>query len=65
MRLTVAALAAGLALGGCGRDTGSDEPTGGAAAEEKGTIGISMQTKSSERWIADVVNMAEQFLAKG
>ena len=36
-----------------------------AFAQDKGTIGISMPTKSSARWIADGNNMVKQFEAAG
>ena len=36
-----------------------------AAAQDKGTIGISMPTKSSARWIADGDNMVKVLEAKG
>ena len=36
-----------------------------AAAQDKGTIGISMPTKTSARWIADGDNMVKQFEAAG
>ena len=36
-----------------------------AGAEDKGTIGISMPTKSSARWIADGDNMVKVFTEKG
>ncbi len=36
-----------------------------AVAQDKGTIGISMPTKSSARWIADGSNMVDQFKAAG
>ena len=36
-----------------------------AAAQDKGTVGISMPTKSSSRWIADGQNMVKEFQAKG
>nr|WP_281354607.1 multiple monosaccharide ABC transporter substrate-binding protein [Aurantimonas aggregata] len=39
-------------------------PTG-ALAQDKGTIGIAMPTKSSARWIADGNSMVEQFEAAG
>src|SRR4051794_40021802 len=66
MRVTVVVLAAGLALAGCGRDTGTDSGTSSSgAAKAKGTIGIAMPTKSAERWIADGDNMAKQFQAMG
>ena len=34
-------------------------------AQDKGTVGISMPTKESARWIADGDNMVEQFTAAG
>ena len=36
-----------------------------AAAQDKGTVGISMPTKSSARWIADGDNMVKVFKEKG
>jgi putative multiple sugar transport system substrate-binding protein len=36
-----------------------------AGAQDKGTVGISMPTKSSARWIADGDNMVKVFTAKG
>jgi putative multiple sugar transport system substrate-binding protein len=36
-----------------------------AIAQDKGTIGIAMPTKSSARWIADGDNMVKQFEAEG
>jgi putative multiple sugar transport system substrate-binding protein len=36
-----------------------------ALAQDKGTVGISMPTKSSARWIADGNSMVEQFTAAG
>ena len=38
---------------------------GPAGAEDKGTIGIAMPTKSSSRWIADGDNMVKALQAKG
>jgi putative multiple sugar transport system substrate-binding protein len=38
---------------------------GSAIAQEKGTIGIAMPTKSSARWIADGDNMVKVFKSKG
>ena len=59
-RFAVVGLAAVLALAGCGRDTAEDGGSGGGGeAQEKGTIGIAMPTKSSERWIADGKNVVE------
>ena len=40
-------------------------PTGPATAQDKGTIGIAMPTKSSARWISDGNSMVEQFEAAG
>ena len=34
-------------------------------AQEKGTVGIAMPTKSSARWISDGNSMVEQFTAAG
>ncbi len=39
--------------------------TGTALAQDKGTVGISMPTKSSARWIADGDNMLKVFKDKG
>lgn len=36
-----------------------------AQAQDKGTVGIAMPTKSSARWIADGQNMVKEFQAKG
>jgi putative multiple sugar transport system substrate-binding protein len=36
-----------------------------AAAEDKGTVGIAMPTKSSSRWISDGESMVKAFAAKG
>lgn len=38
---------------------------GGGGSSEKGTVGIAMPTKSSERWIADGDNMVKAFKAAG
>src|SRR5450755_2211463 len=38
---------------------------GAARADDKGTIGISMPTKTSARWIADGDNMVKVLQAKG
>jgi putative multiple sugar transport system substrate-binding protein len=50
----VAASALALSMSGCGRteDTGGGG-TKNAASGEKGTIGVAMPTKTSERWIKD------------
>lgn len=57
MRISTAALAA-FALA-------TAFAVGPAAAQDKGTIGIAMPTKSSARWIADGNNMVKQFEAEG
>jgi putative multiple sugar transport system substrate-binding protein len=36
-----------------------------AQAQDKGTVGIAMPTKSSARWISDGQNMVKEFQAKG
>ena len=59
MRKVIVSLAAaslGLALAGCGQDSNSGGDDGG-----KGTIGIAMPTKVSERWVLDGDNMVKQF----
>ncbi|MET0451720.1 MAG: multiple monosaccharide ABC transporter substrate-binding protein [Mycobacterium sp.] len=53
-----------LVLAGCGRSTDS-AGGGGDGGDAKGTIGIAMPTKSSERWVADGQNMVDQFKALG
>jgi putative multiple sugar transport system substrate-binding protein len=55
------ALAAALVSAGCGRSTDTEAADSGAAGAGTGTVGIAMPTKSSERWVADGQNMAEQF----
>jgi putative multiple sugar transport system substrate-binding protein len=54
LNATVAALALGLMT-----------IVSGAQAADKGTVGISMPTKSSARWIADGDNMVKVFKEKG
>lgn len=64
-----ALLAAGVMLlaGACGG--GGNDATAGASgaagAGDKGTVGIAMPTKSSERWVKDGDNMVQQFKALG
>jgi putative multiple sugar transport system substrate-binding protein len=61
------------AISACGKKSGGDEasPAAPAAASsdssggDKGTIGIAMPTKSSERWVRDGDNMVKQFQALG
>jgi len=57
------AVAAALTSAGCGRSTSPAPESGGG--ERTGTVGISMPTKSSERWVSDGNNMAEQFQKLG
>jgi len=61
--LGAVAVLAALTSAGCGRPTTSD--SAGNGGERTGTVGISMPTKSSERWVADGNNMAEQFKSLG
>ena len=52
----------------CGQSSGGGGTSGASAASGGGkgaTVGISMPTKSSERWIADGENMVKQFQAAG
>ena len=56
---TVAGTALALSLAACGGSSGSG--SGG----DKGTIGVAMPTKSSERWIADGNNIKKQLEAAG
>src|SRR4029453_14162547 len=56
---TVAGTAMALALTACGSSDG------GGGSGDKGTIGVAMPTKSSERWIADGNNIKEQLEAAG
>ena len=57
------AVVAALASAGCGRSTTTEATDSGGA--RTGTVGIAMPTKSSERWVADGNNMAEQFQKLG
>ncbi|CAM5738205.1 Sugar ABC transporter substrate-binding protein OS=Streptomyces alboniger OX=132473 GN=CP975_30055 PE=4 SV=1 [Streptomyces alboniger] len=67
-RAALAAIAASsslaLTLSACGQSSegGSEEKSGSAKGA---TIGISMPTKSSERWIADGKNVVKDLQAKG
>lgn len=62
MRKQFAVLAAGgvLALSACGGVGDAAQPSGDA-----GTVGISMPTQSSERWIRDGAGMKAEFEARG
>jgi putative multiple sugar transport system substrate-binding protein len=64
---TTTALIAVLGLGAtataCGQSSNSSDS--GSSSNKGATIGISMPTKASERWIADGNNMVKQLKAKG
>ncbi|PPK92889.1 putative multiple sugar transport system substrate-binding protein [Kineococcus xinjiangensis] len=62
MRLAVAAAALALAGTACSSPAATVEP---AAVTSKGTIGIAMPTKLSQRWISDGENIVKQFEALG
>jgi putative multiple sugar transport system substrate-binding protein len=63
--LAIAAAAAlALTMSGCGRDTGTPA-TGASSGTTKGTIGVAMPTKTSERWIKDGDNIKKQLEAAG
>ncbi|MGN7455328.1 multiple monosaccharide ABC transporter substrate-binding protein [Paenibacillus pasadenensis] len=54
------------ACGNAGGNGGADAGNGGSSGGgEKGMVGVSMPTKSSERWVADGDNMKKQFEEKG
>jgi putative multiple sugar transport system substrate-binding protein len=53
----VAGAALALSLAACGGSS--------SGAGDKGTIGVAMPTKSSERWIADGNNIKKQLEAAG
>ncbi|MGI5155583.1 multiple monosaccharide ABC transporter substrate-binding protein [Microbispora sp. CA-102843] len=65
MRRLMGALVGALCLllaAGCGSSgNGGDSTAGG----DKGTVGIAMPTKSSERWVKDGDNMVQQFKSLG
>jgi putative multiple sugar transport system substrate-binding protein len=66
IRRTVAAIAVGavaISLSACGRQT--ETPGAGAASAAKGTIGVAMPTKTSERWIKDGNYIKQQLEAAG
>jgi putative multiple sugar transport system substrate-binding protein len=67
-RLGFAALSASLALtlAACGGEgAGGSGGAGGGGEAEELTIGVSMPTQTSERWIADGDNVKEQLEAEG
>ncbi|MNO17324.1 Multiple sugar-binding periplasmic receptor ChvE precursor [compost metagenome] len=57
------ALAMVLALAACAN--GGNDGGSGSGNSKKGTIGIAMPTKSSERWVNDGNNMVKEFKALG
>ncbi|TYB41284.1 sugar-binding protein, partial [Microbispora tritici] len=66
MRKFTGALVAGLLLllaAACGNSSSGDG--GNTTAGGKGTVGIAMPTKSSERWVKDGDNMVQQFKSLG
>ncbi|MCW2538252.1 MAG: xylF [Modestobacter sp.] len=67
-KLRLTALAGALAMGlvACGGSgAGSSSSAGESAAPEDLTIGVSMPTQTSERWIADGKSVKEQLEGKG
>jgi len=70
MKLTRLASAAGAillatALAACGSATKTSDQAGGGGDTKGALIGVTMPTKSSERWIADGNNIKKQLEAKG
>jgi putative multiple sugar transport system substrate-binding protein len=73
MRKLGAVLAAGalaLSMSGCGRESGSDGAAQGSAppavqGQEKGTVGVAMPTKTSQRWIKDGDAIKKELEAAG
>ncbi|ARQ70982.1 multiple monosaccharide ABC transporter substrate-binding protein [Streptomyces marincola] len=65
VRVTALAAALALSLAACGRDSRGGLYDGRDEDEEGGTIGISMPTRSSERWIADGENVVRLFEEAG
>ncbi|MGG6309465.1 multiple monosaccharide ABC transporter substrate-binding protein [Paenibacillus macerans] len=51
-----------LVLAACGNEGNGSSGSGGG---EKGTVGIAMPTKSSERWVGDGNNMVKEFESLG
>lgn len=52
-----------LTMNGCGRST--EPASGGITAGEKGTIGVAMPTKTSQRWIKDGDSIKKELEAAG
>jgi len=63
----ILAVAGTLAFGmtACGRPDTDTGASGGSGTTEKGTIGVAMPTKTSERWIKDGENIKKQLEAAG
>ncbi|KIF07118.1 sugar ABC transporter substrate-binding protein [Streptomyces sp. RSD-27] len=63
----LAVLGLTLSLAACGQSAnGAGDGGGGGGKDSRGgLVGISMPTKSSERWIDDGTNMVKEFQAKG
>lgn len=57
--------ASGADAGSGGASPSSSASGGNSGGGDKGTIGIAMPTKSSERWVSDGNNMVKQFEALG
>jgi putative multiple sugar transport system substrate-binding protein len=64
--LTAAGAVLALSLAACGGEgAGSGSSGGGGGSEEDLSIGVSMPTQTSERWIADGNSVKEQLEAEG
>jgi len=53
------------AMTGCGRSSTTNTSSGGVTSGKKGTIGVAMPTKTSERWIKDGDYVKSQLIAAG
>jgi putative multiple sugar transport system substrate-binding protein len=60
-----AAASLALTLSACGQDSDGGSESGDKADTKGSTVGISMPTKSSERWIADGANVVKNLEAAG
>jgi putative multiple sugar transport system substrate-binding protein len=64
--LTAASAVLALTLAACGGEgAGSGSGSGGGSSDEEQSIGVSMPTQTSERWIADGDAVKEQLEAEG
>lgn len=63
--MALAAAGLSLSLAACGQSTNGVGDNASKGSAKGGLIGISMPTKSSERWINDGNNMVKQFQDKG